>query len=113
MAVSVLVIAQVQLEQRLLASGVYRHGDDPEAGRLGDEFYRDGRTATVSAFRVPATEQLTLATNGKPDASLGREWFQPCDSITTPAALTGDAATQALTPLIAMAYVPGAREARR
>jgi spermidine synthase len=110
-AVSVLVIARVQLEQRLLASGVYRHGMIQKPGVWEMEFYRDGRTATVSAFRVMATDLLTLSTNGKPDASLGKEWLQRCDSVTKPAALTGDAATQALTPLISMAYVPGARKA--
>jgi spermidine synthase len=110
-AVSALVIVRVQLEQRLLASGVYRHGMIQKAGVWEMEFYRDGRTATVSAFRVTATDLLTLSTNGKPDASLGREWLQSCESVTKPAALTGDAATQALTPLISMAYVPGARKA--
>jgi spermidine synthase len=60
---------------------------------------------------VKATQQLSLATNGKPDASLGREWFGSCDSVTTRAPLTGDAATQALTPLISLAYAPGARTA--
>ena len=110
-AVSVLVIARVQLEERVLASGVYRHGMIQKPGVWEMEYYRDGRTATVSAFRVTATDLVTLSTNGKPDASLGREWLQSCDSVTSPAALTGDAATQTLMPLIAMAYVPGARKA--
>ena len=34
-------------------------------------FYTDGRTATVSVRRMRGTAALTLATNGKPDASLG------------------------------------------
>jgi predicted membrane-bound spermidine synthase len=106
-----LVVARVQLEERLLASGVYRHGLIQKPGVWEMEFYRDGRTATVSAFRVTETDLLTLATNGKPDASLGKEWLQRCDSIARPAVLTGDAATQSLTPLISMAYVPGARTA--
>jgi hypothetical protein len=110
-AVSGVVIARVQLEQRLLASGVYRHGMVQNPGVWEMLFYRDGRTATVSSFRVKATQQLSLATNGKPDASLGREWFRSCDSVGTRAVLTGDASTQALTPLISLAYVPGATKA--
>jgi spermidine synthase len=110
-AVSALVVARVELEQRLLASGVYRHGTLQNPGVWEMQFYRDGRTATVSAFKVAATQALSLATNGKPDASLGREWFRSCDSVTKLAPLTGDASTQALTPLISMAYVPRARKA--
>jgi spermidine synthase len=110
-AVCVLVMARVHLDQRVLSSGVYRHGLVREGGPWEMEYYRDGRTATVSAFKVNATEQVSLATNGKPDASLGKEWFQRCEAVTKPAVLTGDAATQALTPLISMAYVPGARTA--
>ncbi len=109
--VCAVVISRVQLEQRLLASGVYRHGAIQNAGTWDMKFYRDGRTATVSSFVVKSTQQVSLATNGKPDASLGREWFQSCDSITTPAALVGDASTQALTPMISLAYVPQATTA--
>jgi spermidine synthase len=111
LAVCLLVTARVQLAQQVLASGVYRHGFVQKPGTWEMQYYRDGRTATVSAFTTKATGQISLATNGKPDASLGKEWFQRCDSVTQPAALTGDAATQALTPLISMAYVPDARMA--
>jgi spermidine synthase len=110
-AVCVLVIARVQLEERVLASGVFRHGIVQNPGAWEMQYYRDGRTATVSAFKVKATGQISLGTNGKPDASLSPEWFQRCSSVAKPAALIGDAATQALTPLISMAYVPGARKA--
>ncbi len=61
-------------------------------------FYRDGRTATVSSVRVNATGQISLATNGKPDASLGHA-LVPAPA-TRPAGSRSpvDAATQALTP---------------
>ena len=39
-------------------------------------FYRDGRTATVSVTDPPATGRSTLATNGKPDASLAPTWYR-------------------------------------
>jgi hypothetical protein len=110
-AVSVLVIARVQLEQRVLASGVYRHGTIQKPGVWEMQYYRDGRTASVAALKVTASGQLSLATNGKPDASLGKEWFQTCGAATKPAALIGDAATQALTPIITMAHHPTARTA--
>ena len=107
-AVCALVLGRVQLQERLLASGVYRHGviTDPNAWDM--KYYRDGRTATVSSFKVRATQGFTLATNGKPDASLGPEWFRRCDAGAPRTTLTGDAATQVLVPLIALAYAPQA-----
>lgn len=110
-AICALVVGRVQLEKRLLASGVYRHGMLQNPGVWQMLYYRDGRTATVSSFRVRATQQLSLATNGKPDASLGREWFQSCDSATPRATLTGDAATQTLMPLITLSHAPNASTA--
>jgi spermidine synthase len=98
------------LEQRLLVSGVYRSGSVTAPGERDVLYYRDGRTASVSSLRVNATGQVSLATNGKPDASLGKHWFQSCDSPGT-LPLTGDAATQALTPLITLAHMPAARNA--
>ena len=110
-AVCALVLGRVQLEERLLASGVYRRGlmTDPNAWDM--KYYRDGRTATVSSFKVNATQGFTLATNGKPDASLGPEWFRRCDAGAPRAALSGDAATQVLVPLIVLAYAPQATQA--
>jgi predicted membrane-bound spermidine synthase len=110
-AVSVVVSGGVELEKRLLISGVYRHGKVTESNRWDVLFYRDGRTATVSGIRVQSSGQLSLATNGKPDASLSTAWFKPCDSSAAKVALTGDAATQALTPLVTLAHNPRARSA--
>ena len=101
----------VELEKRLLVSGVFRHGKVTESETWDVLFYRDGRTASVSSVRVQASQQLSLATNGKPDASLSKVWFQRCDSGAARVALTGDAATQALTPLVTLAHNPDARTA--
>ena len=101
----------VRLEHGLLASGVFRSGRMPEPGRLDTPFYRDGRTATVSVQRGTTTGTLYLATNGKTDASLGPEWRRSCGDSTTPATLSGDAATQALLPLVALAHRPWAQTA--
>jgi spermidine synthase len=110
-AVCAVVVGGVELEKRLLVSGVYRHGRLTESNGWDVLFYRDGRTATVSSIRVQSSRQLSLATNGKPDASLSRAWFQSCDSAGARVGLTGDAATQALTPLLTLAYMPTARSA--
>jgi spermidine synthase len=101
----------VRLDEGLLASGVFRSGRMPEAGRLETPFYRDGRTATVSVQRGRDTGTFYLATNGKMDASLGPEWRRACDAAVPPATINGDAATQALLPLVALAHRPSARTA--
>ena len=109
-AACVAVIAGVRLEHRLLTSGVYRTGTVTAPGAREVLYYRDGRTASVAAMRVQATGQISLATNGKADASLGKRWFEACDSSAR-IPLTGDAATQSLTPLITLAHMPAARNA--
>ncbi len=58
----------VHLDPMRMASGVYRHG----SARLPDDFrvisLRDGKTATISLVREQ--EVVSIATNGKPDASI-------------------------------------------
>ncbi|MEO8623962.1 MAG: hypothetical protein ABI625_22985, partial [bacterium] len=71
-------------------------------------YYADGRTATVSVRRIMSSRGLSLATNGKPDASLGPEWFRP---PMTPGPFTHDASTQMLLPLILLAHAPQAQTA--
>jgi len=90
-----------------LTSGVYRHGIVERRGTYEFPFYKDGRTATVSVRRT-IDGYLTLATNGKPDASMEREWM---DTIVTPGQnrqLWRDIATQLLLPLITLAHAPRA-----
>ncbi|MEX2152022.1 MAG: fused MFS/spermidine synthase [Gemmatimonadaceae bacterium] len=90
-----------------LTSGVYRHGIVERRGTYEFPFYKDGRTATVSVRRT-LDGYLTLATNGKPDASMEREWM---DTVVTPGEnrqLWRDIATQLLLPLITLAHAPRA-----
>ncbi|HYF39719.1 MAG TPA: hypothetical protein VD930_08535, partial [Gemmatimonadales bacterium] len=54
---------------------------------------------------------ISLVTNGKPDASLPPVWFQSCDSVSKQVPMTGDPATQTLSPLVALAHAPDARTA--
>jgi len=95
----------------ILSSGVFRYGTVPERGTREILFYEDGRTASVSV-RLGSDSSYSLATNGKPDASISRYWFDEppeVDSLKSP--LGGDESTQVLLPLITLAHVPGARQA--
>jgi spermidine synthase len=107
----VVAASATKLEANLLASGVYRTGTIIKPGQREMKFYRDGRTATVTAARFNGTGVLSLATNGKPDASLSTDWYRACDSVTKPVALVADPATQALVPLVTLAHMPKAETA--
>ncbi len=103
-----IVGARADFNRGVLTSGVFRYGS-AKAPRVSDvAFYSEGRTATVSVRRILSSGGLSLATNGKPDASLGPEWFHP------PAKrgpFTHDASTQMLLPLLLLAHAPDARNA--
>ena len=102
----VAMVGAVRLDRLTLVSGVYREGAllRPEESRV--EFYRDGRTATVSVRRQPAGD-LTLSTNGKPDASLHPALFQPVPGRPL-IDLTSDESTQLLLGLVSLAHRPDA-----
>lgn len=110
-AILVLVGAGVRLDESVLASGVYRNGVIMDAKHRDMKFYQDGRTATVTVSRLTPSGMISLATNGKPDASLPPPWFQACDSIRELLPLLHDAATQTLVPLVPLAHAPRARTA--
>lgn len=70
---SVLVVASLSLlfgaaDPRALASGVFRHGVFELAEGTDVQYLRDGKTATVAFYRQGSVG--TIATNGKPDASI-------------------------------------------
>jgi hypothetical protein len=111
LAFLVMIGAGVRLDQNVLASGVYRTGVILGSKERHTQFYRDGRTSTVTVARFPRSGILSLATNGKPDASLSPAWYTPCDSVRTLVPLMNDAATQTLVPLVPLAYAPRARNA--
>jgi spermidine synthase len=98
-------------DRSMMQSAVYRHGIIAKKGLYVFPYYRDGRTATVSLHRV-ATEpdgMMTIATNGKPDASVAADWRLPYDSTAPRTALSEDMSTQMLLPLLALAHQPRAR----
>lgn len=94
----------------ILSSGVFRYGTVPERGSRHIVFYEDGRTASVSV-RLGSDSGYSLATNGKPDASMSRIWFDPPRPPAERTAPRGDESTQLLLPLITLAHAPQARTA--
>ena len=68
-AALVVTLGGVDVDKRLLMSGVYRGGDKNMAMQDEVLFYRDGKTASVSLRKSPQG-LIGLATNGKPDASI-------------------------------------------
>jgi predicted membrane-bound spermidine synthase len=109
---AMLLVAVVGLSTRfdrvVLTSGVFRYGSVRRPQKPDIVFFADGRTATVSVRRLASGGGLSLATNGKPDASLGPEWFAP---PSRPSPFTLDASTQLLLPLVTLAHVPQAKVA--
>jgi len=106
-AMVLLALFGVRMDRVLLSSGVYRTGRLPGAD-TELLFYRDGRTATVTADRRPPGV-LTLSTNGKPDATLTEGWLQPPPDQPIPLSL--DEPTQTLLALVTLAHNPRAEQA--
>lgn len=109
-AIVVFIALRSDFDTTLLSSGVFRYGTVQAPHSRQILYYKDGRTATVSVRRLPETGGLNLATNGKPDASLGVEWLNPTLKL-VPGPFTHDAPTQLLIPLIPLAYEPNAKQA--
>jgi predicted membrane-bound spermidine synthase len=107
--VTMIAMLNVNFDRGILSSGVFRYGRVPAVGSRTVVFYKDGRTATVSV-RKAEDGGYSLATNGKPDASLSPTWFEPVTDTTTPRSLDGDESTQILLPLITLAHVPDAKQ---
>lgn len=113
---TVLIIAggsvNAKFDRGILTSGVFRYGSAPKAGERdqGIVFYRDGRTATVSV-RHSDDGSYSIATNGKPDASLSAGWFAADTSTKAISRLDGDESTQVLLPLTTLAHMPKAEHA--
>ena len=99
----------VPFDHAMLIGGVYRYGRVVDQGVRNIAFFRDGRTATVSVTQG-ASGEFSLATNGKPDASISASWFLP-ETTTAVKPLDGDQPTQVLLPLVTLAYMPKAQQA--
>jgi len=66
---ALIVAVRIPYDPLTLASGAYRTGKSQVAQGARMLFYRDGKTASVSAYQGP-DGVATIATNGKPDASI-------------------------------------------
>ena len=97
-------------DRAVITAGVFRTRRLPEPGLQKILFYRDGRTATVSAAYTPPG-RTTISTNGKVDASLDDAWYHKLPAGAPRRVLGDDAGTQTLMPIIALAYGPNARQA--
>ena len=105
----VLLAASTPFDPAVLTSGVYRYAQVSDPKDFEIPFYADGRTATVSVRRHIESRMLSLATNGKPDASISLDWIRPGPADTVRKPIEGDQVTQVLLPLITLAYAPNAR----
>ena len=106
------VVGFTHFDRVVLTSGVYRHGLIPTGpGAPTVVFYADGRTATVSVRREAGDGQvhLSLATNGKPDASLDTRWMRPYRAGEPLMPLMLDQSTQVLIPVITLAHAADPR----
>ena len=112
-AVFLLVGSELRLDQAVITGGVFRDGAVPEAGSRQILYYQDGRTATVSAHLFMPQGVTVLATNGKPDASVGPLWrLEGRDTLPeTPIPSRSDFTTQLLMGLTALGYRPDAQNA--
>jgi spermidine synthase len=79
-ALSIVITAGVPFDPLKLASGVYRYGS---ATRTDSTilFHRDGKTASVDVYRH-SDGDITIATNGKPDAAIRTSRHAELDDYT-------------------------------
>ena len=100
LAVGIGIFATSKLDLLRMASGVFRYGAflDPSESKV--QFYRDGKTATISV--VDVGKLRTIRTNGKPDAGVEFDESRP---------VTEDEPTMALLAALPLAVKPEARTA--
>ncbi len=61
----------VRFDTGRMASCVYHTGVSRTAGNV--VFHKDGKTASVDLIHFPVANEMSISTNGKPDASVGLE----------------------------------------
>jgi spermidine synthase len=99
LAVFGLTAVLAKLDPMRVASGVYRSGSATAPPYFLITYLRDGKTATVTLAQTPG-RRVTIATNGKPDASVAM------DPSADP---TPDEPTQILVAAIPLSLHPQAR----
>jgi spermidine synthase len=90
----------IQFDTRNMSSGVYRTGQLFRAGEEEVLFHHDGKTSTVSVVKY-RDGVLSIATNGKPDASIN----------VIQEAVSGDESNQILLGAMPLVFHPHAKTA--
>jgi len=65
-----LIFSTVEFNSFKMASGVYRHGHFYTPSNSQVLYHRDGKTASVDLVRIKTNNEISIITNGKPDASI-------------------------------------------
>jgi len=94
------VLAAVHLDSFKMASGVFRRGALYTESDASMQFYRDGKTTTVSLMDFGASR--SLRTNGKSDGAINMDPY---------GARISDEVTMTLTAVVPLAYKPDATSA--
>jgi spermidine synthase len=94
-----LIAVFARLDPMRMASGVYRHGQTRLPDDMRVVFLRDGKTATISLTRQG--EVISIATNGKPDASI---------NMGASGGPTGDEITMIMAAALPLAMHPAPRQ---
>ena len=99
LATLAVTIAVVDIDPKLLISGVYRTGTATVSAGAEVVFYQDGKTSSVSLMATES-DMLVLSTNGKPDASI---------QMNSDAEAGVDEVTMVILGALPMAYMPDAK----
>ncbi|WP_455376628.1 fused MFS/spermidine synthase, partial [Kaarinaea lacus] len=98
----VVLVNWVEFDSYKMASGVYRHGNFYSSDNSELLFHKDGKTASIDLIRVKATNEISIITNGKPDASI---------NIDMNGAASPDEVTMILLAALPLSVNPGGKEA--
>ncbi|MFO1423625.1 MAG: fused MFS/spermidine synthase [Candidatus Competibacteraceae bacterium] len=92
------ILLVVRFDPMRMAGGVYRHGRTHLPPDTEVQYYRDGKTASIARYLLQ-DGQMTIATNGKPDASVQ----------TRTAASASDEITQVMAAVLPLSLWPDTR----
>jgi predicted membrane-bound spermidine synthase len=99
LATLAVTVAVVDVDPKLLISGVYRTGTATLPADAEVVFYQDGKTSSVSLV-ARESGMVILSTNGKPDASI---------QINPDAVASADEITMVIAAALPIAYMPDAK----
>lgn len=89
------LVSTVEFDSYKMSSGVYRHGEVFSPANAEVLFHQDGKTASVDLVRIKSNNEISIITNGKPDASI---------NVTRGAVPSPDEATMVLLAALPMSF---------